>query len=101
MTKSPSVMRPETTARPPMRSTAATASVGRNSSSGRYEARWRVALMLASNTSSARSRKRAVSRSSWPKAFTTRTPTTFSSACVVTSARRCCTSVSTGWETRE
>ena len=37
VTKSPSVMRPETTARPPMRSTAATASVGRNSSSGRYD----------------------------------------------------------------
>ncbi len=46
-------------------------------------------------------RKRVVSCCSWANALTTRTPTTFSSACVVTSATRCCTSLRMGWLIRE
>ena len=60
-----------------------------------------ILLAAVAKMRSEPARKRAVSRSSWAKDLTTRTPTTFSSAWVVTSATFCWTSFSTGWLVRE
>ena len=101
MTKSPRLIEPWITSRPPTSINSAIEIVGRKSMIGTYCERSRVAVTLSVKTSVARSRKRDTSLSSWPKALITRTPTTDSSACVVTWASACWASVTIGCERRE
>ena len=68
---------------------------------GTYLAWSRAARSAWSKMRSVPAAKLASWRGSCANAFTTRTPTMFSSAWVVTSAKVACTSFSTGWLARE
>jgi hypothetical protein len=64
--------------------------VGSASSAGFSRAVIRAARIRSANSARARPSSVAVSRASWPKPLTTRTPVTVSSTCWATSAARCC-----------
>ena len=91
---------PEITMRPATSSTRAWATSGRKVRSGTYSARWRFAASVRAKTVSAAAANRSERRLSCENDLTTWTPAIDSSATVATSARDCCTSRSTGWETR-
>ena len=76
------------TIQPPKNSTSASPTWGRFWTQGDHWPRIWASLMYAHATRSAASARRLTSASSWAKDFTTRTPFTFSSTIVATSARR-------------